>query len=333
MIKDKGLACKFIISAKPFGAPVTERAVPVALFNAEPSVKQHYLKKFLRDNSITDFDIRNILDWNYYIERFGGVIQKLITIPAAMQKVSNPVPRVRHPDWLFKRVAAREDKFKQRKLTDVFHVAAKTTSTEASTTAKAVAAVTPPKVQEIEPEVEEVAPDMNVDYSGWVAVMKKKWRRQRLQRAKERKARASSGSAFGSSSFGKSGVGSLFSKRSVNMATAVWDIVQISPSSRPGEYRLWISIDQHLQSLKLKVPRQFYVNFKSHPGDAVFLSGIYQAERLVKTLPRDTPCRHLYRITVDEDVYQEQEAHFSNLIHHPNVEGVYESNCRSTYER
>ncbi|ETS61130.1 hypothetical protein PaG_05080 [Moesziomyces aphidis] len=322
MIKDKGLACKFIISAKPFGAPVTERAVPVALFNAEPSVKQHYLKKFLRDNSITDFDIRNILDWNYYIERFGGVIQKLITIPAAMQKVSNPVPRVRHPDWLHKRVAAREDKFKQRKLTDVFRPAAKPSAIEASSASKPAAAAEPPK--EVEPEIEEIAPDMNVDYPGWVAVMKKKWRKQRLQRAKERKARAAGASVFGSSSLGKGTVGSLFSQRSANMATAVWDVVQICPSSRPGEYRMWISIDQHLQALKLKVPRQFYVNFKSNPGNEVFLPGVYEAERLVKTLPRDAPCRHLYRITVDEDVYQEQEAHFSNLIHHPNVEGVYE---------
>ncbi|CCF54758.1 hypothetical protein NDA11_001598 [Ustilago hordei] len=318
MVKDKGLACKFIISAKPFGAPVTERAVPVALFNAEPSVKQHYLKKFLRDNSIMDFDIRNILDWNYYIERFGGVIQKLITIPAAMQKVSNPVPRVRHPDWLHKRVAAREDKFKQRKLTDVFRSAAKPTSTTPETSSKPAVATS---IVEIEPEVEEAAPDMTVDYPGWIAVMKKKWRKQRLQRAKDRKARANGSST---STLGRGTVGSLFSKRSANMATAVWDIVQICPTSRPGEYRLWISIDQHLQQLKLKVPRQFYVNFKSHPSDLVFLCNLYTAERLVKTLPRNTPCRHLYRITVDEDVYQDQEAHFSQLIHHPNVEGVYE---------
>lgn len=326
MVKDKGLACKFIISAKPFGAPVTERAVPVALFNAEDSVKQHYLKKFLRDNSITDFDIRNILDWNYYIERFGGVIQKLITIPAAMQKVSNPVPRIRHPDWLYKRVAAREDKFKQRKLTDVFRPAAKPTSNTTEASIGAVKAVAATTIVEIEPEVEQVAPDMHVDYPGWISVMKKKWRRQRLQRAKERKARSngSSSGAFGSSSIGRGTVGSLFSKRSANMATAVWDVVQISPSSRPGEYRMWISIDQHLQPLKLKIPRQFYVNFKNHPGETSFLPGLYTAERLVKTLPRDTPCRYLYRITVEEDVYQEQESHFSQLIHHPNVEGVYE---------
>ena len=45
MVKDAGLSCKFIISKKPDGAPVTERAIPLAIFQAEPSVRQHYLRK------------------------------------------------------------------------------------------------------------------------------------------------------------------------------------------------------------------------------------------------------------------------------------------------
>jgi DNA polymerase epsilon subunit 1 len=49
-------------------------------------------------------DVRDILDWDYYRERLGNAIQKIITIPAAMQHVINPVPRVKHPDWLIKRV-------------------------------------------------------------------------------------------------------------------------------------------------------------------------------------------------------------------------------------
>ncbi|KAJ1982312.1 DNA polymerase epsilon catalytic subunit [Dimargaris xerosporica] len=120
VVKDKGLACKFIISSRPLGLPVSERAIPVTIFSAEPSVKKHYLRKWLRDPSLQDFDIRTILDWQYYMERFGSVIQKLITIPAAMQMVSNPVPRVRHPDWLAKRVAMRNDRHRQMRLTDVF---------------------------------------------------------------------------------------------------------------------------------------------------------------------------------------------------------------------
>ena len=329
MIKDKGLACKFIVSAKPFGAPVTERAVPVAIFNAETNVKQHYLKKFLKDNSITDFDLRSILDWDYYIERFGGVIQKLITIPAAMQKVANPVPRVRHPDWLFKRVAAREDKFKQKKLTDVFKPAMPGTKLGSTSTAKTAASDSQGATEEsvppvVEIEVEEPVPDMNVDYPGWVSAMKKKWRKRRLERAKERRSMSSmSGGGLSSSRAFGSSVGSLFSRRSMSMATATWDIVQICPTARPGEFRLWISIDQHLQSLKLRVPRQFYVNFKHMPKDGVFGEN-YKVESLVKMLPRGLPCRHLFRITVSEEVYLQEEAHFSGLLNHPNVDGVYE---------
>merc|ERR1719204_2635032 len=62
MVKDAGLACKFVISKKPDGAPVTERAIPLAIFESEPSVRQHYLRRWLKDNSLTDFDIRKVLD-------------------------------------------------------------------------------------------------------------------------------------------------------------------------------------------------------------------------------------------------------------------------------
>jgi DNA polymerase epsilon subunit 1 len=67
------------------GALVTDRAIPLAIFQSEPSVKRHYLKKWLKDNFMTDFDIRTILGWNYHIERLGGCIHKIITIPAALQ--------------------------------------------------------------------------------------------------------------------------------------------------------------------------------------------------------------------------------------------------------
>lgn len=51
-------------------------------------------------------DLRDIVDWNYYRERLGGAIMKIITIPAAMQHVPNPVPRVKHPDWLSKKASS-----------------------------------------------------------------------------------------------------------------------------------------------------------------------------------------------------------------------------------
>lgn len=51
MVKDKGLNCKFIISQKPVGKSVSERAIPVAIFQAEESVKKHFLRKWLQDGS------------------------------------------------------------------------------------------------------------------------------------------------------------------------------------------------------------------------------------------------------------------------------------------
>ena len=60
MVKDAGLSCRFIISRKPEGSPVTERAIPLAIFQAEPSVKKHYLRKWLKYSAIDDFDIRAV---------------------------------------------------------------------------------------------------------------------------------------------------------------------------------------------------------------------------------------------------------------------------------
>lgn len=74
MVKDKGLACKFIISAKPYGAPVTERAVPIAIFDAEPTIKRHFLKKWLKDN------------------RFGSCFPPVFYLPAAPDALPHRQP-------------------------------------------------------------------------------------------------------------------------------------------------------------------------------------------------------------------------------------------------
>lgn len=129
MVKDAGLACKYVISMKPQGAPVTERAVPLGIFQSETSLKQHYLRKWLKDSTMRSFDIRDILDWNYYIERLGSTIQKIITIPAAMQGIANPVPRVKHPDWLHKTLMEKNDVKRQRRITDMFSAAPRKEST------------------------------------------------------------------------------------------------------------------------------------------------------------------------------------------------------------
>lgn len=315
MVKDKGLSCRFIISAKPNGAPVTERAIPVAIFTAEPAIKRHFLRKWLKDNSLTDFDLRTILDWGYYTERLGSVIQKLITIPAALQKVANPVPRIRHPDWLFKRVAAKEDKFQQHKLTDMFAKMKANGSADIEDWGKTKAnmAARAARSSRKSPEIEEIAPDPEVDYSGYIRVMRKKWRVQRVERARARKQQPRQDGT----------VSSMLKTRTINLGSRQWDVVQIAETSRPGEYRLWLAIDGTFQSCRMRVPREFYLNFKKLPPSSTF-SDRYEALAVAKTLPRGQASRHLFRVSVDEDLFIEGESHFASLINNPNVDGAYE---------
>lgn len=268
MVKDKGLSCRFIVSAKPSGAPVTERAVPVAIFSAEPAIKRHFLRRWLKDNSLTEFDLRSVLDWEYYIERLGSVVQKLITIPAAMQKVSNPVPRIRHPDWLLRRVAGLEDRFKQHKLEDLF---AKMRSTankvrhngpgdEISATPESVPSATTEEGQNAKlvtqvPEAEVAPPDFRLDYPAWIAYQKVIWRRRRQERKAARTAGISS----------KNGaIGAMFGRQHFSLSSHTWEIIQITQplDARPGEYKMWLLINGTLQPLKLRIPRVFYLNFK-----------------------------------------------------------------------
>ena len=322
MVKDKGLACRFIISAKPIGSPVTERAVPVAIFSAEDTVKRTYLRKWLKDNSLANFDLRSILDWDYYIERLGSVIQKLITIPAAMQKVSNPVPRIRHPDWLHRRVAAMEDKFQQHKLTEFFKRAPKIERSGMSNTdvdiedlqgspnyakSRTTNSIRKPDQKRSNLMRKKALPDPSVDYSSWLKSMRPRWKEAREVRL---------GGSISQA------VPAMF--RGVKLRTShAWDIVQIRPGRGPGRFTLWLAMDSELLPVTLRISREFYLNFKSKPVDTAF-EGTYSHEQLVRTLPRGHPCLNLYKITTSEEFYLQAESHFINMVNNPNVDGVYE---------
>ena len=326
MVKDKGLACKFVISAKPNGAPVTERAVPIAIFSAEESVKRTYLRKWLKDPGLSNFDLRSILDWEYYIERLGSVIQKLITIPAAMQGVSNPVPRIRHPDWLHRRVAGAIDKFKQNKVTDFFSVIPRQKvqegeegdiedfGTQKHPDKRRIAVVNRKATRKLSPEAEEddafrvPLPDASCDYSAWLKAIKPRWRKMREARWGRETSAV---------------VPSMFRGARIR-TTQRWDVVQIRPSKISGRFTMWVSVDGELTPVPLRIPRQFYLHFKNPPRDELFRTEFYQVEKVMRHLPRDIPCSDLYKVVVKEDVYEDIQEHFTDLTNDPNVDGVFE---------
>ena len=328
MVKDKGLACKFVISAQPAGAPVTERAVPVAIFSADESVKTTYLRKWLRNNGLTNFDLRSILDWEYYIERLGSVIQKLITIPAAMQKVANPVPRIHHPDWLHKRVAALDDKFHQHKMTDFFKPGTPGASTtqpvdiedigdlDGSTVRRRIAVVNHKPRKKVAPagdKTDDIStkplPDPSRNYSAWIKAMRPRWRHRRTMRTVNADSTT---------------VPSMFRGITKSKAMSRWDFVQLRPTRSPGRYDLWLSVDGELVSIPLRIPREFYLHLRVDLPDSLFRSDLYVWEKVTRSLPRNIPCTNLYKVTTREDVYQENQEHFVDLTNHPNVDGIFE---------
>lgn len=344
MVKDKGLACKFIISAKPFGAPVTERAVPVAIFSAAESIKRLYLRKWLKDNSLVNFDLRNILDWDYYIERLGSVIQKLITIPAAMQGVSNPVPRIRHPDWLSRRVATAQDRFQQHKLTNFFKSGPARIKqpknrdmesgndensdegdgsmdiediSQPSKAPKPKVAVVNRKVagdKTTTKPVPKPLPNPTVNYSAWLKAIRPVWKEARTSRLQ---------------AAGVSNLPSIFKgAHQPIVRSAAWDVIQIRPTRRQGRFMMWLGTETDVVQVALRIKRQFYINLKSPPvttGPHATFSPDYDTERVNKILPRNHPSQHLYQISVTEDVYKSNVGHFAHLMHNPQTDGVYET--------
>lgn len=336
MVKDKGLNCKFIISVKPFDAPVSERAIPVVIFQAEPSVKKHFLRKWLKDNSLQSFDIRDIVDWKYYMERFGSVIQKIITIPAAMQGITNPVPRVRHPDWLYKRVAAMDDKIKQIRITDMFSAAPKQVSDAVILDTTGIMDLedfgsSKPSFSEAQGKLQNVSkakkhakmPDMHTHYHEWIAYQKVKWKKRRLERQKER---ATFGKDFDARklSTNNQSISGFLHRQQDNILRHKWQVLQIVETDTPGDFRLWALIQNSLYSIKLTVPRVFYVNSKVYQSQFEENTDAYQVMRINKALPRSQPTQHLYEFTMTEALFAENSQQFSQMFNHENIEGVYE---------
>ncbi|XP_014670833.1 PREDICTED: DNA polymerase epsilon catalytic subunit A-like [Priapulus caudatus] len=354
MVKDAGLSCRFIISKKPEGAPVTERAIPLAIFQAEPGVKKHYLRKWLKASAMIDFDIRAILDWDYYIERIGSAIQKIITIPAALQHVPNPVPRVPHPEWLHKRLMEKNDVFKQRKISDIFSVKERPAEGDSGTAdvadiedvlgtprkppAVPVVSVSQKRKRNDDGESQEdLSKSWRITLGSpprlgtqaeriiWITFQKKKWAlqlRQRAERNKKRRLAAGDAVATGNVVRHSTGTGMHgFIRRTARAVVDLpWQIIQIAETGQPGQYKVWALIGTDLHAIKLNVPRLFYVNQRTaKEGEGEMW------RKVNKILPRCNPVLNLYEYSVPEDIYQQHINEISTDLSSPDTEGVYET--------
>ncbi|KAI9784426.1 MAG: DNA polymerase epsilon catalytic subunit [Peltula sp. TS41687] len=343
MTKDKGLNCKYIISSKPKNAPVTDRAVPVAIFSADASVKKYYLYRWLHEDP-GDMDPRAIIDWDYYLERLGSVVQKLITIPAALQKVRNPVPRVAHPDWLQRRINIKDDKMKQKKVTDHFNKQTLADITNVSnnqvpdledigssplvkfhktTTPKTVQkrkAPDPPAVnnKDTYPQLPTKMPSIDRNYKGWLQYQKKKWKIQEQTRARRRE-------LFGErSNVASNAIDSILRDQAELLFISTWQVLQLRHDSSPGKVCMFVLIDKKIHTLKVNIPRQIFLNLKAGDLPDVEIEGC-SVEKVNHTLPNGHPSVHLFKLTMSEDLALKEATKLAVLLSHPSVEGVYES--------
>lgn len=343
MVKDKGLNCKYIICSRPKNAPVTERAVPVAIFSAETSVKRYFLRKWLKEDP-SNMDPRALLDWDYYLERLGSVIQKLITIPAALQKVRNPVPRVAHPDWLQRRINVKDDKLKQKKMTDLFKSAPldditnllpadmedfgkKLLKPKTISDALSQGAQRPQKRKSPEPAVPvnvnpyaalpEKMPDPKEDYEGFLEYQKQKWKIQKQARIRRRH-------LFGETRANTANhIGETFRNQAEMTFSSTWQVLQLKTTNSPGIVNAFVLIDSKIHTIKVNVPRHVFLNLKGKELPDIEVEGC-NAIKVTHTLPNGHPSVHLFKLTMSEEVYVNDAPKLSLLFNHPSVEGVYE---------
>ncbi|KAJ6368932.1 hypothetical protein OIU78_001326 [Salix suchowensis] len=373
MVKDKGLRCQYIVACEPRGTPVSERAVPVAIFETDTEIMKFYLRKWCKTSS--DVGIRSIIDWSYYKQRLGSAIQKIVTIPAAMQKVANPVPRVVHPDWLHRKVREKEDKFRQRKLVDIFTLRSRNDATitnhdEADVKdledfqiksssinrprpivrcydvndkrpAKKIGQLNSAEqqtdsVHELSSQsqhntsyVENI--DRNVDYQGWLELKKRKWKDILDRRKKQRlsNSRTSHHITNASELLGgltnhkgaqrRTGVGSYFTTHEVALTRCHWQIIQLLPSSRCGQFFAWVVVEGIMLKIPITIPRAFYLNSKAPAMEN------FPGRHVNKTLPHGRPSYNLVEVIIDEDKFRKESKKLAALLADPEVEGIYQS--------
>ena len=361
------LSCSFVISERPHGLPVAQRAIPTAIFAAEPAVKSHYLKLWLRDtdnssNGVVAYELADILDWGYYMERFVSLVQKLIVIPAAFQSIENPVPRVPYPEWLRKRTLV--DPHTQLKLAaydskngDESHVNALLQIVPLSErvdfrseSQKHRDEAFKSKKEELETKEKELLDKVgkislqDVPYNEWLRVYKLKWK-------KDRAARRSTKSGMSLLKHWKrnvSGVGENSKKMMAFTMKSIWQIVQVKHISS-SDLSLWVlqcsslsgknndfaESSSNIWTLKkiwVSVPKVIYINsrldYKELKRDFPFKKNTIDSPIWLDIYRGSCAPGYIYETETTEKVYYENFSEIWRPISHgevPEISSLYET--------
>ena len=334
-----------VIATRPHGKPVTDRAIPTAIFAAEEAVKKTYLRKWLKDQSMTDFSLQSILDWDYYRTRLGNTIQKIISIPAAFQDVANPVPRVPLPEWMQRRFREKHNPFQQKALTDMFRPVEKPDDVAGAlidvedlggqgNPRKGMAAfvtrhakVDTDAVVEEEDVEEEAEPEV-IDleeggFEDWLKNRKARWKKLRKRMNTTSDAEAASRNTRHRHVFEK-GTGQMMRSNGPSKST-LFHILEIQALDEPGIFSLWLVTPdgQSYKRVQIQVPKRFYLNC-SEPVD-------HYGKKVSKTLPFGDEIEYLYEVEMSERRFHENKKDISTLLSDPKIKRVYEINISAMH--
>ena len=352
VVRDKGLACRFIIASRPARAPVVERAIPVAIFSAEKAICKHYLQKWTGVNINSNFNIRDIIDWDYYITRFGGTIRKIVTIPAALQKVDNPVPRLQHPSWLLKKIQQNSGiqkkitfEKKSDSITDIENLIG-SNSSNISNPSRPI-----PRVSKINRKIidnndnekeiqlkDKPMPSITENYDEWLEWSKARWKDQRnnqkqTKNSRKRTQRPMSMSPNNNAPASKRRMllnsnlqngGGFLARQQATLYECNWEIIQVTPIENiPGSFTVWSLVDGKMYPIQLSVPHTFYVHSRfKNPNN---IESFPYAKLVEKNLPHSKKRKFLYELELTELQYQKHKNDIQAFSNLPEVEGIYET--------
>eukprot|EP00494_Astrolonche_serrata_P031088 UN31357 len=304
------------------------------------------------------FDPRDIVDWDYYRKRVGNNIQKIVTIPAAMQNIKNPLPVLAHPPWLSKKIRQKNDPFRQRNIKSFF----KKVDPKDRKKKKAIKdiedienvetkkkddseMVVSPKKMDVEPQKPAenvIVPNLkSKDYDKtWHKQNKEHWKRLRSEKRKRGKVNRGAmdqqkkrrlnpedvKKPAAKDSFG----GPLTNMQQINqLYKNKWHVVQIVPGDVQGQFILWSFINKgSLQPIRVNVKRDVYVNIATCKDEQKFT----RFGKVNRILPRERPPLNLYHLTFTEEEFDENEKDIGLYVAHPKVEGVYETQVPSEFK-
>ena len=317
-----------IISRFPAGQPVTERAIPTPIFNTESKIRNYFLRKWSHDSSITDFDIRNFIDWDYYIDRFSNTIQKIITIPAGIQNIDNPIDRVKEPDWLKRLMERNRSSANQSKISGFFSVSkipagvktakkapigesekpreSETAEIESPNEIKELKEINEIKeinetVETVETEKPRASVKRNADFPAWLAERKRQWREK---------------------TGGFSSTRSEVSSSSSSNSRGYYQILEIEPPTSGNESYFWVlNPAGKLQKLSVQVNHVLVVHSANSIEDPRF-------RPVQLTLPVETEGSrgYLYELEVKPRELKRTLEEFDRSSLSNSILGVYQSN-------